>query len=100
MEVHIESLFRYYEQLEREGVDHLYEAKLLLVGEGGAGKTSFARKIRDINYNLRDNEKTTEGIDVVQWSFPLENGQQFRINIWDFGGQEIYHATHQYFLTK
>jgi hypothetical protein len=24
----------------------------------------------------------------------------FRANIWDFGGQEIYHATHQFFLTK
>ena len=22
------------------------------------------------------------------------------MNIWDFGGQEIYHATHQFFLTK
>ncbi len=25
---------------------------------------------------------------------------EFSLNIWDFGGQEIYHATHQYFLTK
>lgn len=23
-----------------------------------------------------------------------------KLNIWDFGGQEIYHATHQFFLTK
>jgi hypothetical protein len=30
----------------------------------------------------------------------MENGQAFQINIWDFGGQEIYHATHQFFLTK
>ena len=30
----------------------------------------------------------------------MNNGQNFRINIWDFGGQEIYHATHQFFLTK
>ena len=22
------------------------------------------------------------------------------MNVWDFGGQEIYHATHQFFLTK
>lgn len=25
---------------------------------------------------------------------------QFRVNIWDFGGQEIYHATHQFFLSR
>ena len=24
----------------------------------------------------------------------------FRVNLWDFGGQAIYHATHQFFLTK
>jgi GTPase SAR1 family protein len=30
----------------------------------------------------------------------MENGQPFRVNIWDFGGQEIYHHTHQFFLTK
>ncbi|WP_062294873.1 COR domain-containing protein [Nostoc piscinale] len=30
----------------------------------------------------------------------MENGREFRVNIWDFGGQEIYHATHQFFLTK
>src|SRR4029077_15248297 len=34
---------KYYRQLEEEGQDHLYEAKLLIVGEGGAGKTSLAR---------------------------------------------------------
>lgn len=26
--------------------------------------------------------------------------KDLRLNIWDFGGQEIYHATHQFFLTK
>lgn len=37
----------------------------------------------------------------------LENlGQKYKIkktiktNLWDFGGQEIYHSTHQFFLTK
>jgi hypothetical protein len=29
-----------------------------------------------------------------------ELDKKFRVNIWDFGGQEIYHATHQFFLTK
>jgi len=24
----------------------------------------------------------------------------FRVNIWDFGGQEIYHATHQFFFSR
>jgi len=69
-------------------------------GEGGAGKTSLAKKIEDENYQLYSDEKSTEGIDVITWKFPLLNGQEFRVNIWDFGGQEIYHETHQFFLSK
>ncbi|MEM8639845.1 MAG: COR domain-containing protein [Cyanobacteria bacterium P01_G01_bin.54] len=80
--------------------DPLYEAKLLIVGEGGAGKTSLAQKLLNPDYELQESEKSTEGIDVLRWEFPHPDGHDFRTNIWDFGGQEIYHATHQFFLTK
>nr|MBW4596902.1 leucine-rich repeat domain-containing protein [Brasilonema angustatum HA4187-MV1] len=89
----------YRQQLEQE-TDYLYEAKLLIVGEPGAGKTTLAKKIQDQNYQLQQDEISTEGIDVIQWKFPLLTGREFQVNIWDFGGQEIYHATHQFFLTK
>ncbi|WP_442941550.1 leucine-rich repeat domain-containing protein [Nostoc sp.] len=88
------------QQLEQE-TDRLYEAKLIIVGEGGAGKTTLAKKIQDNQYTLQQDENTTEGIDVIQWKFLLDNNnREFQVNIWDFGGQEIYHATHQFFLTK
>ncbi|MGC1527402.1 MAG: COR domain-containing protein, partial [Phormidesmis sp.] len=74
--------------------------KLILIGEGGAGKTSLAKKIDSETYELTEDEQSTEGIDVIRWDFPLADGNTFRVNIWDFGGQEIYHATHQFFLTK
>jgi len=38
------------QQLEQD-VDYLYEAKLLIIGEPGAGKTTLAQKINDPNYN-------------------------------------------------
>ncbi|QLE44267.1 GTPase [Nostoc sp. C052] len=95
----IEAIRDYFRQLQVEGTDYLYEAKLLIVGEGGAGKTTLAKKIEDQNYQLRE-EDSTQGIEVIQWGFPMDNGREFRVNIWDFGGQEIYHATHQFFLTK
>jgi internalin A len=95
----IEGIREYFRQLEEQGQDQLYEAKLLILGESGAGKTTLAKKIEDSNYILQD-EKSTAGVDVTTWSFPIEGGKSFRVNIWDFGGQEIYHATHQFFLTK
>ncbi|MFG6100965.1 COR domain-containing protein [Leptothoe sp. EHU-05/26/07-4] len=78
----------------------LFEAKVLLVGEGGAGKTTLAKKIQDETYELKEAEKSTEGIDVIRWKFDQPDSNPFRLNMWDFGGQEIYHATHQFFLTK
>lgn len=96
----VEAIKGYFRQLEVEGKDYLYEAKLLIVGESGAGKTSLAKKIEDPDYRLREEEDSTRGIEVTRWSFPMEDGRDFRVNIWDFGGQEIYHATHQFFLTR
>ncbi|MCP4426112.1 MAG: hypothetical protein GY803_16590, partial [Chloroflexi bacterium] len=114
---------RYYAQLAEEGQAYFYEAKLLLIGEGGAGKTSLARKLLNPAANLPQEEESTTGIDVMQWEFPLsvtgnqlsvsgdpsqivnrkssiENPRRYTANIWDFGGQSIYHATHQFFLSK
>ncbi len=94
----IEAIRDYFEQLKKDS-DYLYEAKLLIVGEAGAGKTTLAKKIQNPDYELQE-EDSTEGIDVITWYFPYNHQHNFRMNIWDFGGQEIYHATHQFFLTK
>ena len=107
----LDAIRDYWRQRADSGVDYLCEAKLIILGEAGAGKTSLARKIENPNYKLREREKSTEGIDVIHYQFPSavhtrENGNEkvlqrnFRVNIWDFGGQEIYHATHQFFLTR
>ncbi|MCB9267770.1 MAG: leucine-rich repeat domain-containing protein [Lewinellaceae bacterium] len=95
-----EAILNYFREIDIQGVDTLYEAKLLIVGEGGAGKTSLCRRLFFPNKPLPEPEETTRGIDIHQYEFPMENGRPFRINVWDFGGQQIYHATHQFFLTK
>ncbi|NEQ88149.1 MAG: hypothetical protein F6K26_51845 [Moorea sp. SIO2I5] len=76
---------QYFRQLREEGKDYIYEAKLLIVGEAGAGKTTLAKKIQDLQYQLQPEERSTKGIDVIKWSFSLDNGREFNVNIWDFG---------------
>jgi internalin A len=80
----------------------IYEAKILIVGEGGSGKTSLANKLIDADYELKPETEdiSTQGIDILQWEFTGRNQQNYKVNIWDFGGQDIYHQTHQFFLTE
>lgn len=94
------AVLNYYNDLKTQGTTELYEAKLLIIGEGGVGKTSLAKKLMNEAANLPKEEDTTKGIDIQKYFFQTKEGKDFRINIWDFGGQEIYHATHQFFLTK
>lgn len=95
-----EAILNYWRERESGDVDHLYEAKMLILGEGGAGKTSLLRRLYRSDQPLPTEQETTKGISIYRHEFPLKNGRRFRLNVWDFGGQEIYHATHQFFLTR
>ncbi|POZ53039.1 COR domain-containing protein [Methylovulum psychrotolerans] len=75
----------------------LNEAKLLFLGDGTSGKSSL---VHYLLHNKFARKTKTEGIDRLQWKGLTVNDQQIRLNFWDFGGQEILHATHQFFLTK
>jgi internalin A len=100
MEKGLYAIQEYFRQIKEVGQDRLYEAKLLILGEGGAGKTTLARKIENSNNFLLKEELSTEGVEISSWSFLTDENKSFRVNTWDFGGQEIYHATHQFFLTR
>ncbi|WPP49857.1 COR domain-containing protein [Catalinimonas niigatensis] len=101
----ISAIRNFYKELEEK--DFLYEVKLLLVGQGRVGKTCLSQALIDENYILTD-KQSTEGININRWIIPKEKiveinpkiQRDFQMNIWDFGGQEIYHSTHQFFLTK
>ncbi len=94
-----EAVLNYFRERELGGVDHLYEAKMLILGEGGAGKTSLLRRLYQPGEALPTESETTRGIAISKQEFKMKNGRPFRLNVWDFGGQQIYHATHQFFLT-
>src|SRR5581483_4049262 len=64
----VEAIKNYWRQQQETGIDYLCEAKLIILGEAGAGKTTLAKKIKDPNYQLESQEPSTEGIDVIRWS--------------------------------
>jgi internalin A len=77
----------------------LNEVKMILVGQGSVGKTSLVNRLLDDTFD--PHETKTEGISIRRWSISTTDLQstELRINVWDFGGQEVMHATHQFFLT-
>ncbi|ETR72570.1 MAG: leucine-rich repeat-containing protein [Candidatus Magnetoglobus multicellularis str. Araruama] len=75
----------------------LNEGKLILVGRGEVGKTSLVRRLT--NDEFRGDESKTQGINITDWKL-LSGSDILQLNVWDFGGQEIMHATHQFFLTE
>lgn len=95
-----EAVLAYLREIDVQGVGHLFEAKVLILGEGGAGKTSLLRRLYRQDLELPKENESTKGIDIHRHEFTNPDGKPFRLNVWDFGGQEIYHNTHQFFLTK
>jgi GTPase SAR1 family protein len=94
-------ILRYLRDLKEQGSSKLYEAKILVLGAGGSGKTTLRRKlIHGIRAAMPTDEESTHGLEVEDWPFPCPETERFMARVWDFGGQEIYHATHQFFLTQ
>jgi len=92
----IDAVRAFYADLRAgETVDR--ETKLILLGNGSAGKTQLCRRLRREEFN--DNIPSTHGIEVHETKIKLEElGDPVPLNIWDFGGQEIYHGTHALFV--
>ena len=81
-----------------EDATELRRAKVILVGEAFVGKTSLSRRITRSGVFDPDEPKT-EGIVIANTELDVD-GRNVDVNVWDFGGQEIMHATHQFFMTK
>ncbi|HKR04670.1 MAG TPA: leucine-rich repeat domain-containing protein, partial [Bacteroidia bacterium] len=94
-------VLEYFKQIEKEGGSkNIYEAKLTLVGEGGAGKTSLQLRLLNPSAELPRAETRTRGVEITDWNISASTDRKEIIHIWDFGGQDMYFPVHRFFLTE
>jgi small GTP-binding protein len=89
----------YFQSLHKDESHPLNEVKMIILGDGGVGKTSLAKCL--LKKKFDENEKDTPGLNIISWNFEDRTHKaEVKVRIWDFGGQEIMHATHRFFLSK
>lgn len=94
-----EAIKAYLLNLEKGAIKN-DRVKIILVGNGRVGKTSLFRRLKNQPFNPE--EKYTHGIQVGNLdgsNLPEIKPQPLQASVWDFGGQEIFYATHQFFLS-
>lgn len=85
----------YIKDLVNQTATHpLNRVRAIFIGYGEAGKTSLIRALND-ELVVPGKEDMTCGIDIRAWKVP---DSEIKAYFWDFGGQVMSHATHQFFL--
>ncbi|MBW7990494.1 MAG: GTP-binding protein [Planctomycetes bacterium] len=90
-----EAVREYFKSLEVEK-RAINEVKVLLVGNGAAGKTSLVKKLTGVEFDK--DEPQTAGVNIEDWQVGSE-GKGIKAHFWDFGGQDLMQATHQMFYS-
>lgn len=93
------SLNDYFRDLEK-GKQKNNEVKVVFIGNGSVGKTQIAKRLAEKEAFVFDSQhNSTHAITLLPTHIDcdfLPEGLQ--LNLWDFGGQDIYHATHRLFM--
>ncbi|MGK7958886.1 MAG: COR domain-containing protein [Crocosphaera sp.] len=87
----------YYFRQKDEEKKPINEIKMIVVGNSSVGKTSLIKSLTNKGVDVEPDK--TDKIDIITWEIDIDN-ILIKINIWDFGGQEIFFDLHQLFLTK
>ncbi|MHC3468802.1 COR domain-containing protein [Streptomyces sp. 7R007] len=95
----VSDLLTYLRSLESDAQEQ-YEAKVVLVGEGNVGKSCLVSALRGEEFV--EGRPTTHGIEVstIDLPHPEAGDTLLRLNLWDFGGQEVYRIGHQFFYSR
>jgi len=89
-------LWKYLEALDQGKTEEYSRVKVMFVGDANVGKTSLLKSMQaDQAIGLTDYSVATDGIDLEE----IDHGS-VTFDCWDFAGQDLYHTTHQFFLTN
>jgi GTPase SAR1 family protein len=100
----LQFIFRYLKKFKSGAISN--SLKVIIIGNEMAGKSTFARSLKDkISFSnkkekVRDSFDSTIGIDIHECKIEDEKRNLISLNIWDFAGQGIYHSVHEVFFTK
>jgi internalin A len=82
---------------EQGGVEPVVEIKLMVLGNGRVGKTQFCRRLAKLPF--QPDSESTHGVAIVAARLRATDGEdEIALQMWDFGGQDIYHGTHALFM--
>lgn len=95
----LEDIKHYRQAILSQGSVTQKQLKIQLVGNGRVGKTTLAIAL-ETGKPVEVDCASTHGITIKTIPFPMDNDDTINLNLWDFGGQEIYHATHRLFLSS
>ena len=93
----ITSVREWRQRIDTERYDYIL--KICLIGDGGVGKTSLARRLCYNTFSLCN--QLTIGIDFYSYKLPIViNGNEklVMLSIWDFGGQEQFKTLFRYYI--
>lgn len=92
----LETLRAHVRDLEA-GAVAVRDVKLLVLGNGRVGKTQLCRRLRGEAFD--EAVASTHGIVTTRAPLPAGDGApETTLQVWDFGGQDLYHGTHALFM--
>ncbi|WP_082409921.1 COR domain-containing protein [Methylomonas koyamae] len=102
-------LLKLAQSAQQDGLRPLNRLRVILIGPGDSGKTSLLNALhrqpvvegvgdKTVGIEVRESVFDDKKSSFCNHTAPDQRGDDVIIHFWDFGGQIMYHATHQFFL--